>query len=141
MLTAITFLTFGLTLITKLILTIPLCILFIVRCRPVRAVATKVPSIAPLFLPIVARHNSPPLHLVRRIIAFIGKMARYMLSGRIGYVPDVPTLLVAGNKESVMGFDCFPRLLSPIQIRYRTGSLCGSSCNPSGNWGRVSDGR
>ena len=74
------------------------------------------------------------------IVALRGKMSRYMLSGRIGYVSNVPSLLVAGNKESVVGHDCIPWLLPPLQIRYCLVTICGGSCNPSSNWGRGSDG-
>lgn len=76
-------------------------------------------------------YTHPLLDSRTRIILLLKWLSR----GRIGYVSDVLSLLVAGNKESVVGFSRLSRLLSPVQIRCCVGSLRSSSCNTSGDWG------
>lgn len=76
--------TLGLTFVAQFTSAVVGCRFVVIGCRPPRTIATKMPSIASLFLPIGTSHSEFSTQDSRtRIITPIGGMSRYMLSGRI----------------------------------------------------------
>lgn len=86
---AVACITLGLTFIAKLTSAVVACRFVIIRRRPPRAIATEVPSIAPLFFPIATSHSEPSTQdNSTRIIALVRGMSRPLSNrrwwGRIG---------------------------------------------------------